>query len=147
MPLAGKLPINLMGGETAGEALAVDYLSDTMKVSLHTSSHSPDQDTDETWADVDNEVTGTGYTTRGVTLTGKAISYTAGSNLSTFDADDATWAASTITARYCWVYKDTGTNSTSVLIGYVDFGSDKSSSSGAFTIQWNASGIFTWTVA
>jgi hypothetical protein len=146
MPLFGKFPINILGGETSGESLALDYLSDTVKVSLHTSSYTYDQDTHETWSDVTNEVTGTGYTARGVTLTSKTISYSSGSNLSTFDADDASWSTSTITARVAVIYKDTGTNGTSLLIGYVDFGSDKSSSAGTFTIQWNASGIFTFTV-
>src|SRR3989304_709183 len=38
---------NLMGGESAGDAFAVDYLSDTIKAMLCSSSYTPNQDTDE----------------------------------------------------------------------------------------------------
>ena len=58
-----------------------------------------------------------------------------------FDADDVAWTTSTLTARYAIIYKSTGTSSTSPLIGYIDFSSDKSSVTGTFTIQWNAEGI------
>jgi len=63
------------------------------------------------------------------------------------DAADTTWASSTITARYAVVYASTGTASTSPLIGYVDFGSDQSSTNGNFTITWDATGIVRVTVA
>jgi hypothetical protein len=58
-----------------------------------------------------------------------------------FDAANVTWSASTITARGAVLYQNTGTDSTSPLIGYFDFGSDQSSSSGDFTIAWNAEGL------
>ncbi len=58
-----------------------------------------------------------------------------------FDADDVTWSTSTITARGAIVYKSTGTAANDLLICYFDFGADKSSSAGNFTITWNAEGI------
>jgi hypothetical protein len=58
-----------------------------------------------------------------------------------FDADDVVWTSSTITARGAVLYKDTGTPSTSPLICYIDFGSNKSSNGADFTIQWSSSGI------
>lgn len=64
-----------------------------------------------------------------------------GSAVIWLDADDVTWASSTITARYAVIYKDTGVATTSPLIGFVDFGQDESSSNGNFTIQWSANGI------
>lgn len=124
----------------------VDFDSDTIKVALLSSSYTPNQDTDDYWNDISAyEVTGTGYTAGGATLANKSVSYTSGTNVTKFDADDVSWTSSTITARYAVVYVATGTASTSVLIGYVDFGSNQSSSSGTFSIVWDAAGIFTTT--
>ena len=124
-----------------------DWDSDTIKVMLCTSSYAPDQDVHDYKDDVDNEVSGTGYTAGGVALASCSVAYTAGTNVIKVDADDATWAASTITARYAVIYKSTGVDSTSPVIAYIDFGEDKSSENGAFTIEWHADGIATITVS
>lgn len=123
----------------------VDWDSDTIKVALCTSSYSPNQNTHIYFSDITNEITGTGYTAGGATLGSKTIAES--SLVTTFDAADTSWTSSTLTARYAIIYESTGTSSTSTLIAYVDFGADQSSSSGTFTIQWNASGIFTATVS
>lgn len=125
----------------------VDWDTDTIKVALTTSSYTPNQDTHDYFNDVTNEVSGTGYTAGGNTLASKTNTYDSGTNVITLDAADTTWSSSTITARYAVIYADTGTASTSPLIGYVDFGSDQSSSSGNFTITWDATGIVKITVA
>lgn len=127
----------------------VDWDSDTIKVALLTNSYAPDQDAHNYFDDVVGfEVTGTGYTAGGETLGNKTNSYNAATNTITLDADDVTWSASTITARYAVVYDATpGTNATRPLIGYVDFGSDQSSSNGNFTITWDSTGIVRITVA
>ena len=121
----------------------VDLDTDTIKVALVTSGYTPNQDTHEDFADVTNEVSGTGYTAGGAALANKSVSVDNTDNTGVFDADDVTWAASTITARGAVVYKDTGVAATSTLVCYLDFGTDQSSSSGDFTIQWNADGILT----
>ena len=126
----------------------VDFDSDTIKVALLTSSYTPNQDTHDYFNDVSaNEVTGTGYTAGGITLASKTATYDSGTNVIVLDAADVTWASSTITARYAVVYDSTGTASTSALIGYVDFGSDQSSTNGNFTITWDSTGIVRITVA
>jgi hypothetical protein len=126
----------------------VDYDSDTIKVALLTSSYTPDQDAHDYFNDVSSfEVTGTGYTTGGNTLASKTVTYDSANNVIVLDAADTTWASSTITARYAVVYDSTGTSSTSALIGYVDFGSDQSSTNGNFTITWDSTGIVRITVA
>lgn len=121
----------------------IDLSSDTIKVMLCTSSYTPNQATHDHKDDVTNEITGTGYTAGGATLANVAVS------LSTLtlkmDADDTTWASSTITARYAVIYDDTEAND--ALIAYVDFGADQVSSAGDFTIQWNAAGIATLTAS
>lgn len=82
-------------------------------------------------------------TASGGTVVDGGVTWTeAGANLLRLDAADTTWAASTITARYAVIYEDTGTDTTSALFGYLDFGVDSVSSSGNFTITWAAFGLF-----
>lgn len=126
--------------EEAGGVFDLD--SDALKVALLTSSHTPDQNTHVDYADLDNEVSGTGYTSGGATLSGAALSVSSGT--AKFDATDTVWSSSTITARYAVIYDTTAANK---LVCLIDFGSDKSSSAADFTIQWSASGIFTKTNA
>ena len=127
----------------------VDFDTDTIKVALLTSVYAPNQDIHDYFDDVvATEVVGTGYTAGGQALTTKTVTYEPGTNVTILDAADVTWAASTITARYAVVYSDAGAgNALKVLLGYVDFGSDQSSTSGNFTITWDATGIFRFTVA
>jgi hypothetical protein len=126
----------------------VDFDTDTIKVALVSSSYTPDQDAHDYWNDVSTyEVSGTGYTAGGATLASKTATYDSANNVIVLDAADTTWASSTITARYAVVYDSTGTSSTSALIGYVDFGSDQSSTNGNFTITWDSTGIVRITVA
>jgi hypothetical protein len=126
----------------------VDFDSDTIKVALLSSSYTPDQDAHDYFNDVSStEVSGTGYTTGGNTLGSKTATYDSANNVVILDAADTTWSSSTITARYAVVYGSTGTASTSPLIGYVDFGSDQSSTNGNFTITWDSTGIVRITVA
>jgi hypothetical protein len=121
----------------------IDWDTDTIKVMLLTSGYTPNAAHDFRDDLGANEVSGTGYTAGGATLANKAVNISG--TTAQYDADDVTWASSTITnARYAAIYKSRGgASSADDLIQLVDFGSDKSSSNGPFTIQWNASGIFT----
>jgi hypothetical protein len=139
-------------GQFLSQALnkEIDWDTDTIKVALLTNAYTPDQDAHNYLDDVvTHEVTGaTGYTAGGNTLANKTNSYNSATNVIVLDADDTTWSSSTITARYAVIYDATpATNATRPLIGYVDFGSDQSSSNGNFTITWDATGIVRITVA
>jgi hypothetical protein len=138
-------------GQFLSQALnkEIDWDTDTIKVALLTNAYTPDQDAHNYLDDViTNEVSGTGYTAGGNTLANKTNTYNSGTNVIVLDADDTTWSSSTITARYAVVYDASpATNATRPLIGYVDFGSDQSSSNGNFTITWDATGIVRITVA
>jgi hypothetical protein len=127
----------------------IDWDSDTIKVALLSSSYTPNQDTHDYYDDVSSyEVTGTGYTTGGITLASKTSTYDGTNNVIVLDAADVTWSSSTITARYAVVYDDSGASAAAkALIGYVDFGSDQSSTNGNFTITWDSTGIVRITVA
>lgn len=119
----------------------IDLDTDTIKVALVTSSYTPDQDVHDFFDDVTNEVSGTGYTAGGATLGSAAVTADNTDNEGVFDAADTSWTTATITARAAVLYKSTGTASTSALIAYIDFGADKTSTAGTFTITWNSEGI------
>ena len=77
-----------------------------------------------------NEVSGAGYVAKGNTLVN--VTPTSSSTPAFTDFGDSTWSSSTITARGAMIFNDTASGDPSVVI--LDFGSDKSSSSGDFTI-------------
>jgi hypothetical protein len=122
--------------------------TDTLKVMLCTSAYTPNQDTHRYKSSVTNEVTGAGYTAGGATLAGVAVTYTAGTNTLMLDANDPSWASSTITARYAVFYDSTpATDATRPLISFVDFGADVTSTNGPYTVAVDAAGIVTLTAA
>ena len=111
----------------------INYPSATVKAMLTTSSYAPDQDTDQYKSSVTNEITGTGYTAGGVELTNKTLSYDPDTNTLSLGADNPEWTGATFTFRYMVFYVDTGTDATSPLLTYVDFGADQSVSTATFT--------------
>ena len=127
----------------------VDLDSDTIKVALFSSSYTPNQDDHDYFNDISTyEVTGTGYTAGGQALSGKTVTVDKPNNVVVFDANDVTWANSTITARYAVIYDDSGaTAAEKALIGYIDLVSDQASNNGNFVIQWDATGILRLSVA
>jgi hypothetical protein len=90
---------------------------------------------------------GNGYTTTGKALTNVAVT-TVTTNDAKFDADDVVWSASggAITASYGILFNDTDANDPP--LAFLDFGGSQSAGDTTdFKIIWNASGIFTFTVA
>lgn len=80
-----------------------------------------------------NEVSGTGYTTAGAALVSPTLTTTA--NKFVWDAADTTWSGSSISnARGAIVYHV----STGRVLVVSDFDADYSTTSGTFTIQWDA---------
>jgi hypothetical protein len=110
---------------------------------LVTSAYTPDQDAHTKRSDVTNEVSGTGYTAGGATITGSTVTADNTDNEGVWDAStDPSWASSTITARGAVLYKSRGgAASADELICYLDFGSDKVSTGGTFLITFASEGI------
>lgn len=105
-----------------------DLDTDTIKIALYTSSATLDAST--TAYSTTNEVTGsTGYSAGGNTLSGAAI--TLSGSTAIVDFSDTTWSSATITARGALIYNSSKSNKA---IAVLDFGSDKSSTNGDFTI-------------
>ena len=102
--------------------------ADTFKIALYTSSATLGPTT--TVYTTSNEVTGTGYTAGGNTLS-ISVAPTSSGTTAYISFSNTTWAASTITARGALIYNFTQGNAA---VAIFDFGSDKSTVSGDFTI-------------
>lgn len=106
------------------------------KISLYTSSANLDATT--TAYTTSNEVTGSGYTAGGNTLTN--VTPTTSGTTGFTDFADTTWTTATITARGALIYNSTNSNRAVVVL---DFGSDRTSTAGDFTIQFPAAAAAT----
>ena len=104
---------------------------DTFKIALYTSSASLGAGT--TAYTTSNEVSGTGYTAGGNTLT--RVDPSSSGTTAITDFADSTWSSATITARGALIYNDTDSDKA---VAVLDFGADKISSGGDFTIQFPA---------
>ena len=104
----------------------------TFKLAMYTNSASFTAAT--TAYTTSNEVSGTGYSAGGGTLT--RVDPTSSGTTGFTDFADLTFSSSTITARGALIYNDSASGDPSVVV--LDFGSDKSSSSGDFTVQFPA---------
>jgi len=103
------------------------------KVALYTSSASLDAST--TAYSATNEASGTGYSSGGAALTN--VTPTTSSTTALTDFADVTWSSSSVTARGAVIYNSSttgGSANRAVLV--LNFGSDKASSSGDFTITF-----------
>ena len=119
---------------------------DTFKLALYTSSASIDANS--TTYTTSNEVTGTNYTAGGGTLVNGGVtasnnSSSAGTGFTTFS--NLTFSNATITARGAMIYNTTpsangtaNTTLTNASVAVLDFGSDKTSTDGDFTIIFPA---------
>jgi hypothetical protein len=111
----------------------MDFSSDTsqtFKIALFTSSATLGAST--TAYSTTNEVSGTGYTAGGNTLTISTNPTTSGTT-AYLSFSNTTWSTATITARGALIYQSGGSNPA---VAVLDFGGDKTSTAGDFTIQF-----------
>lgn len=104
--------------------------ADTYKIALYTSTATLDATT--TAYTATNEVSGTGYTAGGATLSGFAVSGSGATAWLDFTTDP-TWAAATITARGALIYNSSKTNKA---VAVLNFGSDVTSTASTFTVTF-----------
>jgi hypothetical protein len=102
--------------------------ADTYKIALYTSAASLDAAT--TAYTTSGEVVGTGYTAGGNTLTISVVPVSSGTT-AYLSFSNSSWSTATITARGAMIYNSTQGNK---CVAVLDFGSDKTSTAGTFTI-------------
>jgi hypothetical protein len=132
--------------------IALNLDLETHKVALFGNAVTPDYDaaaaaakygTGGTWTTA-NEVTGTGYTAGGTALLSTTVT-TPATGVVMWDAADTAWASATISGIYgCLIYADAMTTPVADQgIAAVYFGGTSFAvTSGTFTIQWAANGIW-----
>jgi hypothetical protein len=106
-----------------------DLDTDVIKLALYTSAATLSAAT--TVYSTSDEVVGTGYTAGGNTLAGATVSLTG--TTAFVDFTDTTWSTATITARGALIYNSSKSDKA---IAVLDFGSDKTSTAGDFTVQF-----------
>ena len=100
----------------------------TFKIALYTSATTLGAAT-TAYGVPTNEVTGTGYSAGGNTLT--SVTPTSSGTTAICDFADTSWTTATITARGALIYNSSASNKA---VGVLDFGSDQTSTAGTFTI-------------
>jgi hypothetical protein len=104
-----------------------NFSSHTFKIALYTSAATLNADT--TVYSADNEVSGTGYSAGGVTLTVGTVA--SGDGVGFVNFSDATWASSSFTARGALIYNSSQSDKAVMVL---DFGDDKTSNNSTFTV-------------
>lgn len=103
----------------------------SFKLALYTSSATLGAAT--TAYSATNEASGTNYSAGGAALTN--INPTSSGTTGFTDFSDLTFSNATVTARGCLIYNDTNSDSA---VASIDFGGDKTSTAGDFTIVFPA---------
>ena len=75
---------------------------------------------------------GTAYSAKGKALT--SVTPTLDSSTAVCDFADVSWTSASFTARGCMIFNDSHSTDASVCV--IDFGGDKTATSGTFTIQF-----------
>ena len=107
-----------------------DFDTDVFKVALYSSAATLDATT--TTYTTTNEVVGTNYVAGGNTLT-VSVTPTSSGTTAFISFANTTWVAATITARGALIYNSSKSNKA---VAVLDFGSDKTSTDGDFTVSW-----------
>lgn len=102
--------------------------ADTFKIALYTSAATLDAST--TAYTTSGEVVGTGYSAGGNTLTVSVVPTSSGTT-AYLSFSNTSWTTASITARGAMIYNSTQSNK---CVAVLDFGSDKTSTAGTFTI-------------
>ena len=140
----------LLGQYSTTAARRVDWVTDTIKLSLHTATYTPAQDTDDFFNDATNKLgAGGGYTTGGNTLGTKSTVYDAGTNEMRLIATTGNVWTFTGTKAFerAVIYSDTGgASTTDPLLGYTNLGA-QSVTDTTFTLTPDATGWLKITAA
>jgi hypothetical protein len=143
--LQGGHCLNASGSTAAGNTIKCAlYSSDSASLSKSTTVYAaPSDATADPTSTYEVTTTSSGYTGGGNTLTN--IDPTLDSDTAICDFSDTNWTSATFTARGCLIYNTTAisgfTTNRSILA--INFGGDKTVTSGTFTIEFPAAAAST----
>ena len=110
-----------------------DLDTDVLKIALYDGNANLTLDT--TVYAATNEVTGTGYTAGGNTLTGASVNLDTTEGIVYVSFSNSTWSNASFTCRGALIYNTSKSNKS---VAILNFGSDKTVISGTFTITFPA---------
>ena len=143
--LQGGHCLNASGSTAAGNTIKLAlYSSNSATLSKSTTVYAaPSDATADPTSTYEVTTTSSGYTGGGNTLTN--IDVTLDSDTAVCDFADTSWTSATFTARGCLLYNTTAitgfTTNRSVIV--INFGGDKTVTSGTFTIEFPAAAAST----
>lgn len=154
--LYGRAALKMILG--SGVTPTLDWLTDTVKVGLSTTTHVPNKDDtflDDAGADdfIDGELSGTGYAggfggAGRLTIGTKTLAYDATNDRVEADGGDVTWTAIDAgTAAQATILREVTNDAGSPCWANVDTGGfPVTTNGGDLTIAWSAEGILQFTV-
>ena len=125
--LGGYHSFNASGDTPAGSTFKIALYSDSASLGTTTTAYTTSQ-----------EVSGSGYSAGGNTLTNTGV---AKSTVTSYtDFSDTSWTSASFTARGCLIYNSSSISglTSNAAVCSIDFGGNKTVSSGTFTIQFPA---------
>ena len=123
--LGGYHSFNASGDTPAGSAFKIALYTNSATLGTTTTAYS-----------ASNEISGTGYSSGGKALTNTGV---AKSTVTSYtDFSDVSWTSASFTARGCLIYNSSSISglTSNAAVCSIDFGGDKTVSSGTFTIQF-----------
>ena len=123
--LGGYHSFNASGDTPAGSAFKIALYTNSATLGTTTTAYA-----------ASNEVSGSGYSAGGAALTNTGV---AKSTVTSYtDFSDVSWTSASFTARGCLIYNSSSISglTSNAAVCSIDFGGDKTVSSGTFTIQF-----------
>jgi hypothetical protein len=111
-----------------------DLIDDTIKIALFNAN--ADLTANTTVYSTNQEVTGTGYTAGGNTLTGATVRSSGTTAYVSFD--NTTWSSASFTSRGALIYNSSKANRS---VAVLNFGSDKIVANGTLTIEFPSNDV------
>ena len=123
--LGGYHSFNASGDTPAGSSFKLALFTNSATLGSTTTAYA-----------TSNEISGTGYTAGGKALTNTGVAKS--TTTSYTDFSDISWTSASFTARGCLIYNNSSISglTTNAAVCSIDFGGDKTVSSGTFTIQF-----------
>ena len=123
--LGGYHSFNAPGDTPAGSAFKISLYDDTAVIGTTYTAYS-----------ASDEVSGSGYSSGGAALVNTGIGTTTVTSFTDFT--DVSWTSASFTARGCLIYNSSTISglTTNAAVCSIDFGGNKTVSSGTFTIQF-----------